>query len=98
MKQKRKRGKHFEVRLMDFRAKKRSKLQKVSGKACQKLPKHVGCRMSVKLRFLSSHLDFFQENLGDFSKEHGERFHENIEPMERQYKSRWDSTMMRDFI
>ena len=83
---------------MDFRAKKRSKLPRVSGKACQKLPKHRGCRMSVKLHFLSSHLDFFQENLGDFNKKHGERFHQDIEPMERRCKGRWNSAMMGDFI
>ena len=46
-------------------------------------------RMSVKFRFLCSHLDFFQENLGNFSEEHGERFHQDIEPMERRYKGRW---------
>ena len=44
---------------------------------------NMGCRMSVKLHFLCSHLDFFQENLGDFSEEHGERFDQNIEPMEK---------------
>ena len=53
----------------------------------------MDCRMSVKLHFLCSHLDFFQKNLGDFSEEHGERFHQNIEPMERRYKGRWDSAI-----
>ena len=42
---------------------------------------NIGFRMSVKLHFLCSHLDFFQENFGDFSEEHGERFHQDIEPM-----------------
>ena len=50
---------------------------------------NMGCRMSVKLHFLCHHLDFFQKNLGDFSEEHGERFHQDIELMERRYKSRW---------
>lgn len=31
--------------------------------------------MSLKLTFRRSHLDFFRENLGDVSEEHGERFH-----------------------
>ena len=35
----------------------------------------LGCRMSLKLHFLYSHLDFFRDNLGNVSKEHGERFH-----------------------
>ena len=58
----------------------------------------MGCRMSVKLHFLCFHLDFFQENLGNFSDEHGERFHQDIELMEKRYKDRWDSTMMGDYI
>ena len=72
---------------------------------CKKLVKkliksyqNMGCRMSVKPHFLCSHLDFFQENLCDFSEEHGERFHQDIEPMERRYKDRWDSAMMGDYI
>ena len=59
---------------------------------------NMGCRMSVKLHFLCSHLDFFQENLVDFSKEHDERFHQDIEPRKRRYKGRWDSAMMGDYI
>ena len=56
------------------------------------------CRMSIKLHFLHCHLDFFQENLGDFSEEHGERFQQDIQPMERRYQGRWDSAMMGDYI
>ena len=43
----------------------------------------MGCYMSVKLHFLCSHLDFFQENFADFSEEHGEKFHQDIEPTEK---------------
>ena len=35
----------------------------------------MGCRMSLKLHFLHSHLDFFPDNPGALSDEHGERFH-----------------------
>ena len=59
---------------------------------------NICCRMSVKLHFLCSHLDFFQKNLGDFSEEHDEKFHQDIEPMEKRYKGRWDSAMMGDCI
>ena len=59
---------------------------------------NMGCRMSEKLHFQCSHLDFFQENLDDFSKDHGERFHQDIELMERRYKGRWESAMMGDYI
>jgi hypothetical protein len=33
----------------------------------------IGCNMSLKLRFLLSHLDFFSENMTAVSDEHGER-------------------------
>jgi len=49
----------------------------------------MGCRTSLKLHFSSSHLDFFQENLGVFSEEYSERFHRNIQPMEKRYQGRW---------
>ena len=51
------------------------------------------CRISIKLLFLHCHLDFLQENLGDFSEEHGEKFHQDIQQMERRYQGRWDSAM-----
>ena len=58
----------------------------------------MGCRMCVKLHFLYSYLDFFQENGGNFREEHGERFHQDIEPMEKPYKGRWDSAMIGAYI
>ena len=54
--------------------------------------------MSLKLHFLRSHLDVFQDHLGDFSEEHGERFHQNIQPMEKRYQGRWGSAMMDDHV
>ena len=36
---------------------------------------NLRCNMSVEVHFLHSHLDYFPENLGVFSKEEGERFH-----------------------
>ena len=41
---------------------------------CHKL----GCNMSLKIHLLHSHLDFFPDNCGMFSDEHGERFHQEI--------------------
>ena len=46
----------------------------------------LGCNMSVKIHFLSSDLEFFPENCGSVSDEHGERFHQDIAPMEGRYK------------
>ena len=57
----------------------------------------LGCRMSLKLNFLHSHLDFFRDNLGNVSEEHGERFHQDIQVMEKRYQGRWDEAMMGDY-
>jgi hypothetical protein len=40
--------------------------------------KPMGCNISLKVHFLDSHLDFFPQNLGAVSDEHGERFHQDI--------------------
>ena len=57
----------------------------------------LGCLMSYKIHFLHSHLDYFPENLGDYSEEQGERFHQDIKEMERRYQGRWDVNMMADY-
>lgn len=59
--------------------------------------KAVQCLMSLKLHFLDSHLDKFPENLGDYSEEQGERFHQDIKEMERRYQGFWDVNMMSDY-
>nr|XP_022904455.1 sodium/potassium/calcium exchanger Nckx30C-like [Onthophagus taurus] len=56
--------------------------------------KKLGCLMSLKLHFLFSHLDYFPENVGAFSEEMGERFHQNFKEKERHYQGRWDERMM----
>ena len=48
----------------------------------------LGCRMSLKLHFLHSDLDFFRDNLGNVSEEHGERFHQDIQVMEKRHQGR----------
>ncbi|UYV62858.1 hypothetical protein LAZ67_2002168 [Cordylochernes scorpioides] len=50
--------------------------------------KALGCNMSLKIHFLHSHLDFFPDNLGAVSDEHGERFHQAISNMEKRYQVR----------
>ncbi|UYV65537.1 hypothetical protein LAZ67_3004625 [Cordylochernes scorpioides] len=49
--------------------------------------KALGCNMSLKIHFLHSHLDFFPDNLGAVSDEHGERFHQDISSMEKRYQA-----------
>ncbi|UYV69496.1 hypothetical protein LAZ67_6003799 [Cordylochernes scorpioides] len=48
--------------------------------------KALGCNMSLKIHFVHSHLDFFPDNLGAVSDEHGERFHQDISSMEMRYQ------------
>ena len=57
----------------------------------------LGCRMSIKLHYLHSHLDKFLDNFGDVSEEQGERFHQDIKVMKDMYQGRWDSHMMSDY-
>jgi len=57
----------------------------------------LGCRMSIKLHFFDSHVDYFSANLGAYSEEQGERFHQDIYSMERRYQGRWNVTMMADY-
>jgi hypothetical protein len=59
--------------------------------------KALGARMSVKMHFLSSHLDYFPDNCGDVSEEQGERFHQDIRVMEERYQGRWDVNMLADY-
>ena len=59
--------------------------------------KNIGCSMSLKLRFPHFYLDYFPQNLGDYSNEQGERFHQDISEMESRYQGRWDVNMMADF-
>ena len=53
--------------------------------------------MSLKIHFLESHLDFFLEDLGEVSDEHGEIFHQDILSMEKRYQGKWSSSMMADY-
>lgn len=57
----------------------------------------LGARMSVKMHFLRSHLDYFPDNCGDYSEEQGERFHKDIRVMEERYQGRWDVNFLADY-
>ncbi|UYV77585.1 hypothetical protein LAZ67_15001631 [Cordylochernes scorpioides] len=59
--------------------------------------KALGCNMSLKIHFLHSHLDFFPDNLGAVSDEHGERFHQDISSMEKRYQGKWCPAMLADY-
>ena len=53
--------------------------------------------MSLKINFLHSHLDFFPENCGAVSDEHGERSHQDISLMEKRYEGKWNCAMLADY-
>ena len=59
--------------------------------------RRLGSRMSLKLHFLHSHLEFFPDNLGAVSDDHGETFHQDIAVVETRYKGKSSPNMMGDY-
>ena len=58
----------------------------------------MGCRMSLKLHVLHSHIDEFMDNMGDYSEEQGERFRQDVKSFEERYKGQYNESMIRDYI
>ena len=56
-----------------------------------------GCRMSIKVHYLHSHLNEFFADLGDVSEEQGKRFHQDVKMMEERYQGQWNCNMMVDY-
>lgn len=42
--------------------------------------------MSIKMHVLYSHLEVFKSNMGSYSEEQGERFHQDLQNFERRYQ------------
>jgi hypothetical protein len=57
----------------------------------------MGSNMSLKVHFLDSHLNYFTENLGAVSDQYGERFHQDISNMEKQYRGKWSLSVLADY-
>ena len=57
----------------------------------------LGCKMSVKIHYLFSHMNRFPENLGSMSDAQGEIFHPDLKEMEIRYQGRWDAVMMANY-
>ena len=55
--------------------------------------KKMGCRMSLKIHFLHSHLQFFPENLEAVSDEQDKRLHQDIQTIEKKYQGVWNEGM-----
>ncbi|GBO12901.1 hypothetical protein AVEN_47244-1 [Araneus ventricosus] len=58
----------------------------------------MGCNMSLKIHFLHPHLEFYPENLGSVSDEHGEWFHQDISNMGARYHGKWNPKMLADYF
>lgn len=59
--------------------------------------KNIGANLSLKMHFLKSHKDFFPDNMGAFSDEHGERFHQDISDMEDRFNGRYLPRLMGEY-
>jgi hypothetical protein len=66
-------------------------------KGCIDSYRLMGCNMSLKIHLLDSHMDFFPDNLGAVSDQHGERFHQDISIMESRYQGHWSAAMLADY-
>ena len=58
----------------------------------------MGCRISLKLHVLHSHINEFKDNMGDYLEEQGERFHQDVKSFEKHYKGQYNESMMGDYI
>jgi len=53
--------------------------------------------MALKIHMLHSYLDFFPDNCGMVSDEHGERFHQEIATKEKRYQGKWSTSMLVEY-
>lgn len=58
----------------------------------------IKVNMSPKIHYLHQHLDFFRENLGKISDEHGERFHQEIKSIEYRFQGKADASMLAEYV
>lgn len=57
----------------------------------------IGTNLTLKMHFLKSHINFFPENLGVFSDEQGERFHQDLSDMEQRFNGRFIPNMLGEY-
>ena len=57
----------------------------------------MACNMSIKIHFLHSHLNFFPDNLGQFSDEQGERFHQEMASIEKRIDGKNKINMLANY-
>ena len=54
--------------------------------------------MLMKVHMLDAHLDEFKENLGAYSEELGEQFHQDIKDFESRCQEQYNENIMGDYI
>lgn len=60
--------------------------------------KRLRINMSPKIHYLHQHLDFFRDNLGKISDEHGERFHQQIKKFEERFQGKKLENMLAEYV
>ena len=58
----------------------------------------MGGRMSLKVNVLHAHLDELKNNMGDYSEEQGEKFHQDVRSFKERYKEQYNESMMGNYI
>ena len=58
----------------------------------------IGYRISLKISILHANLEKFKDNMGAYSEEHEERFHQDIKEFEERYMGQYTQHMMADYI
>src|SRR6218665_1063894 len=58
----------------------------------------MACRMSLKVHILDAHHHKFKDNMGAYSEEQGERFHQDILDFKRRLQGQYNENMMGDYI
>ena len=56
----------------------------------------IGCKMSLKIYFFDSYLDFFRQS-GAVSDEHGQSFHQDISALKKRYQGQRSARMLSDY-
>jgi len=53
--------------------------------------------MSLKIHFLHSHLEFFEEKCGAMSDENGQSFYQDISSIGKRYQGKWNCAILADY-
>ncbi|GBM02504.1 hypothetical protein AVEN_76539-1 [Araneus ventricosus] len=87
----------YGVRKKILRKSQSGKLRQIVNNLLKGLQNH-GMQHVVENHFLHSHLEFYPENLGSISDEHGEQFHQAISNMGARYQGKWNPKMLADYF